>query len=76
MKIPLWCRECCFYYNGMTPEDYLYLQYCLRNGNSQIVDDLQRGKITLPPIDSRTKEDVFQIFGGDVDYIFDPDVMC
>ena len=60
----------------MTPEDYLYLQYCMRNGNTHVVKKIQMGEIKLPPVEIRTKEDVFRMFGGDINYKFDLESMC
>lgn len=77
MKTPPWCRECPFYFPDMTAEDYLYLLYCMRTyGKSDTVLKIQRGEIELSPVEHRTKEEVFEKFSGDVDYIFDTDVMC
>ncbi|ANU48848.1 hypothetical protein ADH76_27760 [Enterocloster clostridioformis] len=76
MSIPSWCRECPFYYPGMTVEDYLYLQYCMRiNGTSDAAIQIQRGEIRLPRIEQRTKEDVFAVFHGDVGYVFNKNTM-
>lgn len=77
IQIPSWCRECPFYYPGMTAEDYLYLQYCMRaNNNSKIVLDIQRGEIELSPLSLRTKKEVFDLFNADINYKFDVDLMC
>ena len=77
MNKPDWCRECSFYYDGMTIEDYLYLQYCIRcNKKSDIAIKIQKGEIKLSPLEKRTKEEVFEKFAGDINYIFDKEVMC
>lgn len=77
MNIPSWCRECPFYYPGMTAEDYLYLQYCMRNkGKSDVPLKIQKGEIKLSPIEGRTKEEVFNLFSGELNYSFDADIMC
>lgn len=77
MKMPEWCRECPFYYSGMTIEDYLYLQYCIREKNlSETVLRIQRGDVALSPVEDRTKEEVFGILSGNLDYIFDSELMC
>ena len=76
IEIPSWCRECPFYYPGMTAEDYLYLQYCIRNnGESETVLKIQRGEVELSPVEFRTKEEVFEKFSGDINYVFDIDTM-
>lgn len=77
IEIPAWCRECPFYYQGMTAEDYLYLLYCMRtHEKSDTVLKIQRGEIELSPVERRTKEEVFEKFSGDVSYVFDIEVMC
>ncbi len=77
MLKPEWCRECFFYYNGMTPEDYIYLQYCIRkNKLAKMINDLQRGDIRISPEKDRTKEEVFSLFKADLNYIFDINEMC
>lgn len=76
IKIPSWCRECPFYYPGMTAEDYLYLQHRIKSNNDpEIVMRIQRREIELSAIENRTKEEVFEKFSGDVNYIFDMDTM-
>lgn len=77
IQIPSWCKECPFYYPGMTAEDYLYLQYCMRvKSKSKIVLGIQRGEIELDPLEQRTKESIFSLFDADVNYKFDADLMC
>lgn len=77
IQIPAWCKECPFYYPGMTPEDYLYLQYCMRTkGTSKITLDIQRGEIELAPMKQRKKEEIFRLFEADINYKFDADTMC
>ena len=65
--------ECAFYYKGMTFEDYTYLLFILRHRNiedrSRIVDCLMKKK--LPPESIRTREDVFALFGADLNYVYD-----
>ena len=61
----------------MTIEDYLYLQYCIKEKHlSNIVFGIQRGEILLSPVEARTKEEVFEKFTCDVNYIFDRETMC
>ena len=69
-------RECPFCYEGITTEDYLYLLYLIRNGAASKLDDLTHGRVKLPPYKKRTREDVFSVFGGDVNYQFDIDTMA
>ncbi|MBS5606636.1 MAG: hypothetical protein KHX84_20095 [Enterocloster asparagiformis] len=77
MKTPSWCRECPFYFPDMTAEDYLYLLYCMRTyGKSDTVLKIQRGEIQLSPVEQRTKKEVFEKFSGDLNYVFNIDLMC
>lgn len=77
MQMPEWCRECPFYYPGMTVEDYLYLQYCIREKKlSETVLKIQRRDIALSPVENRTKAEVFEKFLGNLDYVFDAELMC
>lgn len=76
MKRPEWCRECPFYFKGMSENDYLYIQYLIRNGKQDVVLKIQKGEVELPDLSERTKEDVFKIFNGDINYKFDIETMC
>ncbi len=74
--MPDWCKECPFYYDGMSPEDYLYLQYHIKKTDPSIFVKLIMREIALPPIRKRTKEDVFNAVGADLNYVFDINTMC
>lgn len=61
-----------FYFDGMTGEDREYIFYlCRKNGESrQALIDLTHRKRQLPSVDKRTKKDVFDFFGADMNYVF------
>lgn len=66
--------ECPFYYNGMTFEDKIYLQHHLAQQGGMFTKILN-GEIKLPPRSERTKEDVFEALGADLDYVYDDSML-
>ena len=45
-------------------------------GKSDAVLKIQKGEIQLSPVEQRTKKEVFEKFSGDLNYVFNIDLMC